>query len=215
MTDAKGGKKRLKFRDYVITGMTALLPLWLTFYILWFLLKLVGNLIFPVIRPILRNLLHQRPPEELLIALSAALVLILVWGFGYLIIHVFGHGQIAAIEARIAGLPFIRTIHAIIRRLVDVIFSSRGENFQSVVRVEFPVAGQYAIGFVTSQDLAGESPLVSVLVPTAPNPTSGFLLFVPREKLSYLQISIDDAMTLILSMGTVGPRQLPLAPRPD
>ena len=205
--------KEPRIRDYFVAGLTALLPLWLTLYILWFLIKLVGNLLFPVVRPILRSVLHYQPPEGLLVAFSAALVVFLVWGMGYLVLHVIGHGHVARVDAFVARVPVARTIHSVIRRLLEVIFSTRG-TFERVVRVEFPVAGQYAVGFVTSDDVVDPSSgdtLCSVMVPTAPNPTSGFLLFVPRSKLVLLKMSVDEAMTLIVSMGTFGPRSLPPA----
>lgn len=208
------GRTKLGFRDYVLAGLAALLPLWLTIYIVWFLVKLTGNLVFPALRPFFARLLREPPPDQLLLALSALIVCFVIWGTGYLIIHVMGHGHISRIESLITRVPVARSIHSIIRRLVDVLVNSRA-SFRSVVRVEFPVAGVYAIGFVTSEDVVGEggAQLVTVMVPTVPNPTSGFLLFVPKDKLQFLPMPVDEAVTLILSIGTLGPRGFaPIAP---
>jgi len=202
----------LTFGRYFLTGLSALLPLWLTAYILWFLIRMMGNLIFPVVRPWLQGILDSPPPEPLLLSVAAVIVMFLIWGLGYLIVHIVGHGHFERIEALIQRIPVVKTIHGIFRRLVDIFLSSKGK-FQRVVRVEFPIAGQYTIGFVTRDepllDEDSGKDLVPVLVPTAPNPTSGFLLLVPSDRVVYLDVPLDDAMTLLFSAGTFGPTSLP------
>lgn len=205
----------VRVRDYALIGAAALLPLWLTAHILWLLTKLAGGLLFPALRPWLRRLLDHRPPDALLILISAALVLLIFWSAGYLIIHVFGRAGLARMDGWASRVPVAGGIYSAIRRLIDVLFSSGGK-FQRVVRVEFPVPGQYVVGFVTGggePSETGEPGLATVMVPTAPNPTSGFLLFIPEDRLVYLRMPVEEAMALIVSVGTLRPTTLqPAAP---
>lgn len=205
----------LRFRDYFLTGLAVILPLWLTVYIIWVLVQITGNLLFPVVRPFLRRILQSSPPEPLLVAIAAAVVCFLIWGLGYLIIHIIGHGHMERIEGLINRIPFVRSIHGVVKRLVEVFLASKSK-FQQVVRLEFPAPGQYVIGFVTRQEplaVDGGPRLIPVLLPTAPNPTSGFLVFVPEDRITYLDVSLDEAMTLIISAGSFGPESLPIKPR--
>lgn len=202
----------LKFRDYFLTGLTVILPLWLTVYIVWGLVNLLGNLLFPIVRPFLRRLLQQPPPEPLLIALASVIVFFLIWGLGYLVVHVIGHGHIERIESLIARIPFVRSVHGIIKRMLEVFLAAKGK-FRQVVLIEFPIPGHLTLGFVTREEpLESEENgerLVPVLIPTAPNPASGFLVFVPEKSVRYVDITTDEAMTLLVSAGTFGPSSMP------
>ncbi len=110
-------------------------------------------------------------------------------------------------------LPLVSFIYSTCKQIADAMQSSSGGMFRHAVLFEYPSAGSYAIGFATNDQTDDEitdklgTPLVSIFLPTTPNPTSGFLLLVPRSKCTFLSMSISDAMKLIVSVGTVLPGQ--------
>ena len=113
-------------------------------------------------------------------------------------------------------LPLINFIYSTCKQIADAMQSSTGGMFRQVVLFEYPKENSYSIGFVTNENLdpneitdALGKQLVSVFIPTTPNPTSGFLLMIPREKCIFLKMSVSDAMKLIVSVGTVLPGQKP------
>ena len=112
-------------------------------------------------------------------------------------------------------LPLVNFVYSTCKQIADAMQSSSGGMFRQAVLFEYPMPGSYAIGFATNEQSAGEirdklgKPLVSIFLPTTPNPTSGFLLMIPREKCIFLKMSVSDAMKLIVSVGTVLPGQKP------
>ena len=110
-------------------------------------------------------------------------------------------------------LPLVSFIYSTSKQIADAMQNTSGGMFRQVVLFEYPMQGSYTLGFVTNEQSAGEisdklgKPLVSIFLPTTPNPTSGFLLMIPREKCTFLNISVADAMKLIVSVGTVLPGQ--------
>lgn len=203
----------LRFQDYFVTGLAALLPVWLTLYIMWFLVQLMGNLLFPIVRPFLMDVLKSPPPEELLLALASMIVLFSIALLGFLIIRFAAHGHIERAEGLIARIPFVSGIHGVIKRLVEIFLGSKSK-VQRIAQVEFPLPGQYALGFITRDEPIrpsdGGEALIPVVIPTAPNPTSGFLILVPESRVVYIDISVDEAMTILLSAGSFGPSELRL-----
>ena len=111
-------------------------------------------------------------------------------------------------------MPIIRSIHATLKQLFETLFAQQARAFRDVVMVEFPTAGQWSVGFMTG-DAPGslgdelDGPHVSVFVPLTPNPTSGFIIFVPRSRIKVLSMSVDEAFKLILSFGIVGGTKSP------
>ena len=110
-------------------------------------------------------------------------------------------------------LPLVSFIYSTCKQIADAMQSTSGGMFHQAVLFEYPMPGSYAVGFVTNEQSAGEirdklgRHLVSVFLPTTPNPTSGFLLMIPRDKCTFLDMSVSDAMKLIVSVGTVLPGQ--------
>ena len=111
-------------------------------------------------------------------------------------------------------LPLVSFIYSTCKQIADAMQSTSGGMFRQAVLFEYPMPGSYAVGFVTNEQSAGEirdklgRHLVSVFLPTTPNPTSGFLLMIPREQCTFLDMSVSDAMKLIVSVGTVLPGQI-------
>jgi len=113
-------------------------------------------------------------------------------------------------------LPLVSFIYSTCKQIADAMQSSSGGMFRQAVLFEYPMPGSFALGFVTNDNTESSEitnklgkPVVSIFLPTTPNPTSGFLLLIPREKCTFLDMSVSDAMKLIVSVGTVIPNQNP------
>ncbi|MBI4249234.1 MAG: DUF502 domain-containing protein [Elusimicrobia bacterium] len=206
--------KASQTKRYFITGISVILPLWLTVYILWLLVKITGNMLFPALRPMLRGVFQGPVPESVWLFVCATLVCGIVWMTGFLTLEIIGHGHWETIDSLLARVPLVRSIHLTLRRLTNL-FVAPKKKFERVALVEFPLPGQYTVGFLTREApvLVAGTPHELVLVPTAPNPTSGFLLFVPQSKIQFADMDVDAAMEMIISVGLIGPDVVPLKAR--
>lgn len=198
------------FRKYFITGLFALLPLWLTFYILWLVFNFVGRFFSPSIRLFLRFFYSAGHVPDLLITLSSVMIMMtLIWGTGVLAGRLIGPRLIHVLDGWIGQIPLARSIYQTLRQVTDIFLLQRSE-FKRVVVLEFPRRGVYAIGFVTNEVpwmlQNGEgSRAFSVFLPTTPNPTTGYYAIVPEKELRYLEMTVDEAVKLIISAGIIGP----------
>lgn len=205
--------KRLvkSLRTNVLVGLILITPLAVTLWIINFVFKYLTNYIVP--------------REWLLTEFSGlyrVLALLLVFSGLYLVglltRNFIGRSLYRLGDNILTRIPVIKTVYLSIRQVSESLFNSRRTMFQQVVAVQFPRRGLYSIGFLTSktdQKLTARLPdggekwrdSVCVLVPTAPNPTSGFFLIIPVEEVVFLDISVPDAMKMIVSAGTVAPGQ--------
>lgn len=188
-------------RKIFITGLIVSLPALITVYIL--------NLTFRAFDALLGDLLRLYIGQTIP-GLGFLVTMALIFLVGLLAANVFGHRLVRMVEGWFAKIPFVRPIYAATRQIIDA-FSLQSRNiFESVVMIEYPRKGMYGIGFVTGKIL-GElqertaKEVVPVFVPTTPNPTSGFLLLVPREEVVCLSMTVEDALKLIISFGVVTP----------
>ena len=146
-----------------------------------------------------------------------ALALVLFTGF--LAANLIGRRLVDLYEAILQRIPFVRGIYSASKSFAEVLFSDTEQSFKKVLLVEYPKRGTYALCFQTSSRLEEiqfrtESDVVCVFVPTTPNPTSGFILMVPKSEIIELDMSVDDALKMIISLGVVVPewRARQLAP---
>lgn len=198
-------------RKYFFTGIFVLLPLAVT---LWILHILVENVGAPASRLFFGWLPLPENWEFVLKILGVLLVLFLVTLLGLLSNLLLGRIFINYSEKIVRRLPFIRVIYGTVKQIVSTFAEQKKAVFQQTVLVEYPKEGTYAIGFLTG-DSKGEiqhktsRDLINVFVPTTPNPTSGFLLFVPREEVIPLEMSITEGMKAVISGGAVVPAYIP------
>lgn len=199
------------FRNAFLTGLLAVLPLGITVFILVFLLNSVGA---PVSQFILQKfnipLGNNGLFDFTVNTLSTILVVFLIAILGYLSSYVFGKFFIRSTERVIGILPFIRTLYRTAKQIIGTFSKNRGAIFEKAVLVEFPRKGIYSIGFLTGEakselQLKTAETVVSVFVPTTPNPTSGFLLYLPKEEVKILQMTVADALKCIISGGVFTP----------
>ena len=195
-------------RTALFSGLLLLAPLVVTVWAFRKVTELLGG----TISPLFLNLLPPRLQQLTLLwdILGTIVILVLVTLLGYLSRWVFGKYFLQRGERIIQGIPGIGQVYNTVKQIVDT-FSTHNRNlFNKVVLVEFPREGIWSIGFLTNKYQGEPHALISpetwtVFVPTAPNPTSGFLLLLPKEKIRELDMSVGDGMKMIISGGGVVP----------
>ena len=189
----------LTLRNYFIAGVVVLIPIGFTLYLTKILIGISSNLIPKNLNPN-HYLPFDIPGVEILISL------ILITIVGGTSLSFFGRRILKLIDDLFKRIPFLRTVYSAIVQMTET-FSKKDDNKKSVVLVEYPRKGVWAVGFATKEN-TGEmaektnKKLINVFVPTTPNPTSGFLLMFPIEDVIYLNMSFEEASKFIVSAGT-------------
>ena len=208
----------MPIKKYLITGLLVWLPLAIT---VWVMLWLVG-LLDGVFGGLLSGLSAVMPDSmvPLLERLRAVhgLGVILVLGTllvtGSLVSNVAGRWWLRQWDELFTHIPIFKTVYTSVKKVSDTLFSSNGNAFRKAMLIQYPRADSWTIAFQTGApggEVAGYLPgdFVSVYVPTTPNPTSGFFLMLPRSEVIELAMSVDEALTYVISMGTAVPGAAP------
>jgi uncharacterized membrane protein len=194
---------KLILRRYLIAGLLVWLPIIATVLVVRFILDLMDQLLPPPLRP--EVLLGVHIP-----GLGALLALLLLVATGLLVTNIIGRSLVRAWEEFMNRIPFVRAVYGGVKSFSTTILSNSGNSFKKVLLIEYPRAGLWSVGFQTASDLRlssvqGDEPQVCVFIPTTPNPTSGFIVLVPRSQAIELDISVDAAMKMIVTLGVVVP----------
>ena len=195
-----------RLRNYFLTGLVAAAPVAITIWVAMWFVQSVDSWFAPFIPNALRELPFSLPG----LGLIAALLLLTTLGF--LTANFFGRAIIGYGESLVDRLPLIRGIYSTLKQIFETVATQSNKNFKSVVLFEYPRKDIWAIGFVTTE-AKGEisekkdNNLLCLFAPTTPNPTSGYLLFVPKEDTVALDMSVEDAAKLIISAGLVIPEK--------
>jgi len=192
-----------KLRNYFITGIVVLVPIGITLYLTKFFISISSKLIPAEINP--NNYLPVLIP-----GLEIVLAIIFITLIGYFSLSFLGKKILQLFNDLLKKIPILRTIYSAIGQMAETLAPKR-KSKKSVVLVEYPRKGSWAVGFAT-KDNKGEiskktnEKLVNVFVPTTPNPTSGFLLMFPKKDLIYLDMNFEEASKFIVSAGTSNPK---------
>jgi uncharacterized membrane protein len=203
-------------RRYLIAGLLVWVPLGITIWVLHFLVSSLDS--------ILLLLPESARPETLLgyyipgIGVLVAFLILLTTGV--LTANFLGLRLLRAWESVLIRIPFVKTIYSSVKQVSDTLLSDQGNAFRKALLVEFPHAGSWTIAFQTGNPAAAvsarlEGEHVSVYVPTTPNPTSGYFVIVPRSRVHELDMTVDEALKYIISMGVVAPRPRTTTPPGD
>ena len=193
----------LKLRNYFFTGVVVLIPIGFTLYLTKILISLSSKLIPTEINP--NTYLHFSIP-----GLEIFLTVVFITIVGGLSLSFLGKKFLQLVDDLFKRIPILRTIYSAIGQMTES-FAQKKNKKKSVVLIEYPRKGTWAVGFDTKEN-KGEmknkinKDLVNVFVPTTPNPTSGFLLMFPKEDVIYLDISFEEASKFIVSAGTSNPK---------
>jgi uncharacterized membrane protein len=192
-----------KLRNYFITGIVVLVPIGITLYLTKFFISISSKLVPAEINP--NNYLPFLIP-----GLEIVLAVIFITFIGYLSLSFIGKKILQLFNDLLKKIPILRTIYSAIGQMAETLAPKR-KSKKSVVLIEYPRKGSWAVGFAT-KDNKGEISkktnrnLVNVFVPTTPNPTSGFLLMFPKDEIIYLDMNFEEASKFIVSAGTSNPK---------
>lgn len=191
-------------RRYLLAGLLFWLPIWITLLLVKFVLELTDKSLslLPV----------QYQPQSLfgvhIPGFSILIALILLFFTGMLVTNFLGKRLVHFWDTLVAKIPLIRSIYSAIKQVLHTVFSSEGLAFRKVLLIEYPRRGSWSVAFLTGKGLPearqheGQD-LLTVFVPTTPNPTSGFLIMVPASDAIELDMSVDAALKFVISLGVV------------
>lgn len=200
-------------RRYLIAGLLVWVPLVITVLVIRALVGFMDQsllLLPPEWRP---EALLGYPIPGLGLVLTVTVVILT----GLFAANLFGRRLVEAWEALLARIPLVRSIYSAVKQVAETIFATNGEAFRKVLLIEYPRRGIWTLAFQTGT-ASGEvqrrtaEEVITVFVPTTPNPTSGFIMMIPRNEVMELSMSVEDALKMIVSLGVVAPRDAPVDP---
>lgn len=193
-------------RRYLVAGLLVWIPLGVTIFILKVLIGLMDRslLLIP----------QQYRPEEWLgfsvPGLGLILTLLVLLVTGLLAANIVGRSMVSLWESLLDRIPVVRSVYSAAKNFTEIVFSDSGQSFKKVLLIEYPRKGIYSLAFQTATNLGevqgrmGEQ-MVCTFVPTTPNPTSGYIIIVPKKDIIELDMEIDEALKMIISLGVVIP----------
>ena len=196
-----------RLRTYFLTGIVVTAPIGITAWLMWLVVDLFDRAVVPLI-PDAYN------PSELLGAkipgVGIIIAFILVTLIGAFVTNVAGRFLVRFGDRLVSRVPVVRTVYGVLKQIFDAVLAQSANAFREVVLIEYPRRGIWVIGFVTSTtrgevQRVTEEEMVNVFLPTTPNPTSGFLLFLPRKDCIPLDMSVEEGVKLVISGGIVSP----------
>jgi uncharacterized membrane protein len=197
-----------RIRNWFLTGLVVAGPLAVTVWLIWTVVRWVDDVVRPFIPPAYRPetyLPWPIPGTGLVIAFVALTLL------GFLTANLVGRKLVELGEGLLSRMPIVRPIYKTMKQIFETLFSKTGSSFRKVALVEFPAPGMWSLVFLSQSpgsEVASKLPQgehVSVFLPCTPNPTTGFFFFVKRSELRELDMTVENAMTLLISAGMVQP----------
>lgn len=194
-------------RRYLIAGLLVWVPLGITIWVLAFLINTLDQTLLLLPESVRPEAVFGFRIPGLGVVLSAAILLLT----GAITANFFGARLFRIWESILGRIPFVKSIYSSVKQVSDTLLSEKGNAFRKALLVEYPSPGSWTIAFLTgtpapevAEYLPGDH--VSVYVPTTPNPTSGYFLMLPRSRVHELDMTVDEALKYIISMGVVAPR---------
>lgn len=190
-----------RFATRMASGIVALIPIIITFVVIRWVFNLTAGILLPVIDTIVGG---WPPLAEA--ALAVLILLALVYLLGEIAAHVVGRRLLALVEAVVLRLPFVKVIYSVSKQVVSAFQGPGAKAFQAVVYIDFPRPGMKSVAFVTSDFVEDDgSRWSTVFVPTTPNPTTGFLQIVPAGDLQRTDMTVEEGIKMIMSLGVLKP----------
>lgn len=198
-----------RLRSSFLTGLVVVAPIGVTLWLMWTVAGWVDGWVLPFIPT------RFQPEQYIHINLRGFGVIFFLFFtviVGWLAKNIIGRSVLRFGEGLVDRMPVVRSVYSGLKQIAETVFAQGETKFDRACMIEYPRHGLYAVAFVSSKakgEVAAQGnaddPLISVFLPTTPNPTSGFLLFVPESQITYLEMSVEDAAKLIISAGLVYP----------
>lgn len=231
-----------RLRSSFLTGIVVIAPVALTIWLVWSVIGWIDGFVWPLVpnawqpEELLNRFLGHQPyldppfdrqpnPEWVEINLRGVGVIIFLTFtifIGWVAKGIIGRSLIAYAESLVARMPVVRSIYSGVKQIAETVFNQSDRSFEKACLIQYPRKGIWAIGFISttargevSQRAETSGELLSIFVPTTPNPTSGFLLFFPKEDVIELDMSVEEAAKLVISAGLVYPDQNLPTPEDD
>lgn len=196
-------------RANFLTGMVVVMPVFLTVYLIWWFVGLVDSWVLPLVPDL------YQPKRYLGISVKGygvIIFLIFTVAVGAIAKGFIGRAILNRAEKMVDRMPVVRSIYSGLKQILETVLSQSGNSFEKACLIEYPRRGMWAVAFVSTTTkgevlakLPGEGKYLSVFLPTTPNPTSGFLLFVPADDVILLDMDVESSAKLIISAGLVTP----------
>lgn len=194
-------------RKYFISGLLVWLPIWVTLLVIKFLVDLLSKSLLLLPR--------EYQPDVLLgfhvPGIGVIITLAVIFLTGLLVANFIGRRFVDMGDALMGRIPLVRSVYTGVKQVTQTLFAPGGQSFRKVLLVEYPCAGVWSIAFQTGEvsheieRSLKSDPMVSYFIPTTPNPTSGFLMMAPKSKVVELDMSVDQALKFVISLGVVQP----------
>jgi uncharacterized membrane protein len=200
-----------RLRGYFLTGLIVVGPVAITIYVVWWFINLIDTWVKPLVPPqyLPEHYLPFNVPGVGLIFGITGLIVV-----GALTANLFGRTLVGWSEMMLARMPIVRSVYRTLKQIFETVLSKNGGSFKRVGLIEFPRRGLYSIVFLAGdpppevdEKIGGGNPLITVFMPNGPNPTTGFIVFVPASEVIALDLSVEDAAKLVVSAGLVAPDQ--------
>lgn len=199
-----------RLRNYFLTGIVVTAPIAITIYLTYVFVDFVDANVTPLIPA------RYNPETYLPFSVPGLGVFIAVFFLiliGFLTANFLGRSMLHFGERIVGRMPVVRSIYNALKQIMETVLAQSGTSFRDVVLVEYPRKGLWALAFVTSEakgEVADmdEDTMISIFLPTTPNPTSGFLLFCPKNELKFLDMSVEEGVKLLISAGMIWPESM-------
>ena len=212
LNQSRKSKFTSNLRNNFLTGLAVIIPVFITTYLIWSTIGIVDGWVLPLI------------PEKYAIdkfigidvkGIGVIIFLLFTVFIGSLTKGYFGRTILKSVESLVDRMPVVRSIYNGIKQIAETVFSQSNNSFERACLVEYPRKGIWAVAFVStktkgevSEKIGKNKELFSIFLPTTPNPTSGFLLFLPEKDIIFLDMSVEDAAKLVISAGLVTPKNI-------
>ncbi|MGO8839570.1 MAG: DUF502 domain-containing protein [Methyloceanibacter sp.] len=200
-----------RLRRYFLTGLIVVGPVAITVYVVWWFINLVDTWVKPLVPPQYlpeHYLPFTVPGVGLIFGITGLMVI------GALTANLFGRTLVSYSEMMLARMPIVRSVYRTLKQIFETVLSQDGGSFKRVGLIEFPRRGLYSIVFLAGdpppeveEKIGAGDPMITVFMPNGPNPTTGFIVFVPASEVIGLDLSVEDAAKLVVSAGLVAPDQ--------
>ena len=212
LNQSRKSKFTSNLRNNFLTGLAVIIPVFITTYLIWSTIGIVDSWVLPLI------------PEKYAIdkfigidvkGIGVIIFLLFTVFIGSLTKGYFGRTILKSVESLVDRMPVVRSIYNGIKQIAETVFSQSNNSFERACLVEYPRKGIWAVAFVStktkgevSEKIGKNKELFSIFLPTTPNPTSGFLLFLPEKDIIFLDMTVEDAAKLVISAGLVTPKDI-------